>query len=304
MRFPQVFFAGLLASLTFAQGQGIPSDDVSMLQKLRELRERRQQDFQKSVEAKINTIRSAVGSGSAAANLYTDAVGQVEFSGVDRQGPKFSEWKKNNAAMLRSREFQAAVQLHLQYIILTLQRAQTPDVGALLPQVSAYLTKLMETEELLARQEGRVPGEQRALLDKPLTDSVFTRAYGLGEELSKAGDWPMTPRNAGSLLDRVVRPIMREKKDPALLSTWDYQIRLEQVRAEATQRDIDKTKFEREVKPSLEWKKALDQAALGQQDAAKRQMFQLIMANPGHPEFDTWCDQLEKMLKGDGKSEE
>ncbi len=104
----------------------------------------------------------------------------------------------------------------------------------------------------------------------------------------------MAPGNFEGILNTTVRPLLREKKDPRLLETWDLQIEVERGLAEDWNREQPESKLNSERLPRLTWARATDQLALGDRAGGLQSMLRVIQSNPSHPDQLKWIDQLSK----------
>ena len=201
-------------------------------------------------KALLGAILSAAASGSSAASFYEKAVEEVQFKGKKDKVVAFLEWKKANADLMRSKEMQAALLLHLKYLSLALQRKGMEHPETMIPGLMAYVNDLVAADKVFADQKQK-PNEQRNLLDQPLAQSVFSQWLKLDQWLPEAKVWEPKPGDLAGILEKNVRPLLREKKDPQLLQTWDMQLNIEAGRITEARSEYQIEKFNSSTRPTL-----------------------------------------------------
>ena len=113
-----VIFVFLSISLVRAQQQDVAPPNVdSILKEIEALELKQKQGKISERNALFGAIQSASASGPAAANFYTQAVEEVNFKGKKDKVEAFIAWKKSHSDLLRSKEMQTALLLHLKYLI-------------------------------------------------------------------------------------------------------------------------------------------------------------------------------------------
>jgi hypothetical protein len=280
----------LATSLAQTPPADLPAlDSTRILQELEALVSKQTTQQQSLRQRQISTLRSAGSSGQAAAKTYEEAVKSLNEA-RDRQ-PPFSEWRRANAEQLRSDSFAAAAQLHVRYLQAGLEYdADKPEASAdtswqyvqSLAQVLAD-PKLAPTTPLA-----------RDLLFKPAKDSEISQWLMIGPTWPPDKVWAPQAGNIDDILQKNIRQIWRDKRDPRLLSTWDLQIQLGEESTKNNQQAAEK--FAQEQKPRLLFARAKDLAALGQPNRAATEIFSLARSNPTHPDFTTWVNELKSFL--------
>lgn len=300
------------------------AEQVSAFAKARELKkveflERTRQDLAKPILAS-----------GAAGNYVLDCMRKVEYEGKDGGNAQFTEWKKKNRGMFSDRNFERASDLYLRYLALTLRRATLKTAEPVQPEILAYLELLNSQKDLVAnvmrddnqikmtvydQKEGKVTGQiigsiedtklasaQNArtfvqdLLNQNVNAGLVAQALKLEGLLDQIPDWEMRPGDFAGILDKNVRPVLREKKDPKLLATWDYEISFTAAVVDLKHNERDKEKFRRETYPRLIWKKAADAELLGLKNRALNIRLDIAQKYPEHPDFDAWSKQIETAL--------
>jgi len=244
----------------------------------------------------LGLVQGATVSGVAAGNLYERAVEEVEFAGKKDKASAFVDWKKTKADMMRSKEMQTALLLHLKYLSLALQRKGMENPEAMTPALLAYVGELVAADKDFAEQKQK-PDEQKKLLEQPLGQSVFAQWLKLGQWLPEDKVWEQKPGDVAGILEKNLRPLFREKKDPQILRTWDIQLKLEAERITLGRMDHQIDKFNSTTRPTLMFKRAQDMVAIGQPNRGLVEMVAVIRANPSHPDFASWLATVRGLLK-------
>jgi hypothetical protein len=275
-------------------------DPDAILAELKAIKDGRNQTLQQALTQAINSIRELASTPANAGRAYMDAYKAVEFDGKPNGAARFAEWRKDKSDLLSTREFQTAAQLHLNYLLLSLQHVADPDNPAQIPAVVAYVNEYSEADR--STKGGlKKSDEAKNLLEKPVQDGVFAKAFQVSGLLAGQKDWEKAAGNLESILNNSVRAPLRAKNDPRLLETWDLQINLEKNSPTVMATDLSQTNFATIRLPQLQWKKATDAAALGQNASALLVMMEMIRKYPAHPDRGQWIEQatsLAQTLKG------
>ncbi|MEI6034757.1 MAG: hypothetical protein WCS65_10825 [Verrucomicrobiae bacterium] len=294
---PTVFAAifSLFAMAAHAQ-QDVSAPNAELLLREIEAMEGKQKEAKlQEKKALLGAILSAAASGSSAASFYEKAVEEVQFKGKKDKVVAFLDWKKANADLMRSKEMQAALLLHLKYLSLALQRKGMEHPETMIPGLMAYVNDLVAADKVFADQKQK-PNEQRNLLDQPLAQSVFSQWLKLDQWLPEAKVWEPKPGDLAGILEKNVRPLLREKKDPQLLQTWDMQLNIEAGRITEARSEYQIEKFNSSTRPTLLFKRAQDMVVLGQPNRGVAEMVAVLRANPSHPDFAAWLAAVRALL--------
>ena len=197
MNFPRLVGLGVFLSLSVlhAQQQDVSAPNAeAVLKEIEGLEQKQKKGKESERNTLIKQIQSAAASGSAAGSFYTQAVGEVQFKGKKDGVEAFIAWKKAHADLLRSKEMQTALLLHLKYLLMSLQRKDMEKPETLLPPVNAYLNELISCDDLFANQKAPTD-ETRGLLDKPVGQTVIAQWLPLGEWLPDDKTWESRPGN-------------------------------------------------------------------------------------------------------------
>jgi hypothetical protein len=311
---PAAVFA-LSLTATHAQQDAPAVNAEAILRELEQIELKQKQALVSSRQMAINQVKSAASSGSAAADLYEKAIEAVQFEGTKGKGAAYSDWKSSKAAMLRTKEMQAALVLHLRYLALSLERKGAEKPELFVPPSLAYVRDLATTDAMFIKQavSAAQPGgsdrdrEQQAidretiqlkneLLNRSLNDSVFVKWLRLGSALPKGDDWELTPGNLSGIMEKNIRTPLRAAKDAALLVTYEQEMQFLADRVSSSNRDHDATEFNTVVRPRIQLARADDMAALGQKNRAVTEIVLLIKTYPQHPDFSKWMQRVRELL--------
>ncbi len=253
----------------------------------------------------LTELAAASASPQSAISAYVDAVRIDKFGTDHGTNSKFQDWRKANSDVLSHPALRAAAQLHLKYLKLTLERARKPDGEPDLAAIVSFVNEAAETnvittnpDEARLNKDGYKQLKEwiKQLQDEPIEAGPFVKAYRIRPLFSGLTDWEMTPGNISSILDKTVRPVLREANDPRLIETWDLQIASERAVQGERNRDDPDSDFNRNQIPRLRWLRAKDQYAIGNKSEALQAMLSIIGASPEHPDNLSWIASLSELL--------
>lgn len=317
---------GLLPGWSWGQGAPQTMDPQQILKELEQIQKARTGQFKSGLHQQIDALTAAAATKQAAVNLYEDAIQAVEHEGKPKDGADFAAWREKNKEMLLDDDFRNALQLHLRYLALSLRRLDGEKVEELMPTLLEYTQHLAAVNtDLIKREKPRnevqernektrakdkqgdkinkaVLNTGRDIFNKPLSNSVFVRWYRLEGHLGALKDWEMSSGNIEGIMDKVILPFMREKKDARLIGLWDDRIARAEELAKKSDLAIDLDKFQNQTLPGLLWRKAQDRLLLGQRGVALTEMFNVVKSYQSHADFDKWAKELTGLLKGEGSS--
>lgn len=291
----------LVLSVFFSPCLRAAPEDVSdlkvdaLLEEIAGIEEQQKASKTKEQAALIAAIKAARVSGTAAANFYEKAVEAVQFQGRKDKAAAYVDWKKANADFLRSREMQEALLLHLRYLQMALERRDMENPETMVPAVLDYVNSLVAADKVFAGQ-AKPPDEQKNLLVQPLGQSIFVQWLQLGPWLAGEKIWEPKPGDVAGILEKNVRGLLREKKDPLLLQTWDLQLKIEadRITEGRSQHAIDT--FNTLTRPRLLFRRAQDMVVVGQPNRGAVEMVALVRSNPSHPDFSAWLSAVRELL--------
>jgi hypothetical protein len=290
-----LFTAFLLVSAAklWPQTNDLPAlDSAQILQELNALVEKNESQQKALLQKQVNTLKPATQSGQAAVKLYEDAV-KESGSKRDQRGQEitYNDWRRTHAEELRSDSFQAAAQLHARYLQMALEYDPK--------NTAASANASWEYAQALARtlsDPKLTPSSKSAieLLQKPAKESVISQWLGVSQKWPSDKFWAPQAGNLVGILDKNVRSVWLEQRDPRLLSTWDLQIRVSEDSAK--RQSSESENFASILKPRLVFNRARDMATLGQPNRAAREILLIAQSHPNHPDFSTWVNELKSLL--------
>ena len=150
-----------------AQQDAPPIDVGQLLQTLRALREQQTSQLRTQKQTAIQQLSSVAASPEKAVQLWEDAVRATQFDGMAKEGAQFRAWKEGEGEALKERLVQNAVQLHLRWLILTLQHSSEIKTKELLPSVVTYTKDLVADEAAIEALEESMKREKEAAAIAP-----------------------------------------------------------------------------------------------------------------------------------------
>jgi len=280
----------------------MPAPDLtSVIAELEAIKENQTSARQKTLSVAIAQIEESAKNPASAVRAYGDAKRIVEFDGKPNAAGKFSDWKKEKSDLLGSKGLQIAAPLHLQYLAISLRQSGEPDTDARVKESLDYVAKLGEISVSNA-QDLNAFRETKDLMNKPLQEGEFAQAAQIGGVLTNLKDWELVPGNVDGILEKNIRRVLRQKKDPRAVDTWDLQIDLEQRIANESDNEIALANFINSRRPQLLWRKANEFVALGQPVRGLSLMVELIRANPNHPDMERWLEAATNAAKSQQKA--
>jgi hypothetical protein len=205
------------------------------------------------------------------------------------------EWKKKNAELMRSSEMQNALGFHIRYLLLSMARTSAEDGKAFAKPSLDHAMQMAEFREKLEKA-GATPEMIKELLDKGIGESVFTKWLNLGPWLPDGKSWEPAPGNVAGILEKNVRPILREAKDPQLLATWDFEMQYVADRVTTGRLSNAADKFNTINRPKMQFAKANDTILIGMTNRGTSEIVALIRTYPQHPDFSAWVAKVKELL--------
>jgi hypothetical protein len=264
----------------------------SVLRELETLVAKREGAVENSRAEAVRTLRPAASGGSQATSLYQTAVQETLFAGKQNQASAFADWRKANGDLLRSRDMQTAVGLHVRYLLLGMEAARTEDDNASAAASAAYASDLAA---FLANAD-KLPKEASQLLNQPASDGVFAKWLRLGPFLPPAKQWEPAAGNLEGILEKNVRSVWRKTKNPDLLQTHDLVIEFESRRVADGKLEHAADRFNSERLPRLLYLRAKDTALLGMKNRAASELMDTARRHPDHPDFDSWAQSIRQWV--------
>jgi hypothetical protein len=268
----------------------------SVLREIDALEKKQRQVVQGARGAAMQKLKAGAVGGIAAASLYEQAVGDTQFEGRRDRASAFGEWKKANAGLLRTSEFQTAVALHLRYLMLGMERRTANDPAALAQpslDYAADLARLWQAVDALDKP----PKPLLELLEKSANAGIFARWLALEGWLYTGNDWEPAPGNIEGILEKNVRKVWRKTKNQKLISVHDFQLDFEAARVASGRLAHKQNTFHTIRRPRLVFARANDIAALGFPNHATTEILSLARNNPQHPDFELWTTRIRELLQ-------
>jgi len=324
-KFLTIVVALTVASPLFAQRDEPDVNIEKLLRELEDLEKRQEQTLTSAKRAAFSQIQSAASSDTSAINFYEEAMRATQFAGQAQEMQKWLDWKNNNADTLRHPEMRKAVQMHLQYLLLSLKRFDAEDGKDFVKPSLEYANHLRKflydlddsirrnTQMQQQQQGGRGGGggggggrnfaatgsalrDAQNMIRQNIAGSMFARYLGLDPYLPKK-DWEGSSGNFRGILEQNMMPIYRADKNPELMKMWDHIIAYEEERANPKNAlDFNVTRWNEVQHPQLRFSRANDYIAIGYRNRGIMEIFALIKQNPTHPDFANWISRLRVIL--------
>lgn len=295
---PRIFFCllafGFLSGLVPLEANS-PSELSKLEEQLEMLLGRRDSERETARQAALRKVIDAGKNGGAASAAYADAHRATEFAGKVGQSGEFSDWQKKNAGWLSDPDFRQAVQLHLEYLSLSLQRAGAEDGKEFAQPSREFMEKVANFQRRLVSKEN-VPSQVGEVLRSGVKGGLFAQAWSLQPFLEGLKDWADAPGNVEQILHQNIRPVLLETDGAAYLKTWDWQIDYEGALLQRERRQHARDQFEQVRQPALRFQQAAGQARLGQYQAAAQSGLDLLKNYPAHPEFSNWAKEVRQWI--------
>jgi hypothetical protein len=296
MKIPLVLLALFLTLSAGRTQQDLPNINADqMLRSIEQFEQMQKEAVHNAKASALNTLQPGTTGGEAASRIYEEAIKATQFSSRDDTAKDFADWKKKKAELLGSREMQDALQLHLRYLILSIQRSDADKDAEFSTPSWAYAQDLAATLTRWNKID-KVPSEARDILNKPVNQSIFTQWLSLSPWLPQS-DWESSSGNLDGILDKNIRPTWRQSGNPQLLATWDFQIKFHADQITNDGSNHQAAQFNTTRRPQMLFSRAEDLNALGQRNRAASEIFTIVKDNPTHPDFGKWVGQLRDLLK-------
>jgi len=314
-----ILTASLLAGATLHADQDAPAVDVNgLLKQLHALRDQQTLQAKTSKQAAIQQISAAANSPERAFKMWEDAVQATQMEGAGKEAAQLRQWRDTEGELFKEREVQNAVHLHLEWIVLTLQRSNGATVKEMLPSIINYTKELLADQAMMEalddtiKKEKAAPGPGRpkanqnakddqatkkthdAVLNKNIANSIIVQWLKLGDFIT-VDKWENSPGNFDGIYTKIVQPELRNQRDPHVMDYWDVKLKKEADSATKTKLSFEVDKFNTQRRPALLWNRAQEYTYLGQKNRAVTEMFNLIKTYPNHPDASDWVTALENV---------
>lgn len=290
-----------------------PADDRApdldkLLQEVETMRDAREQNWQAGLQRRKQEIQAQAAVPRQAVKVYEQAIEATRFAGKDDDKKNFADWLDKRRDLHDSKLFEEAMQLHLEYLVLTLDRAAGATNKDVLTRLEQYLARLGEFRRKVAeaaaepRPEGKNKGrafDQKAVtevIDVALPGSPAVKWYQVDGYLKEIKDWELNAYQYDGIVDRSILPVYREAKDARLLAYWDDRMAKRREAAERSQLEMEISRVESVILPELEWAKAQDEILVGLPNRGLNRMASILRSHASHPNFDRWSAQLKETI--------
>lgn len=254
--------------------------------------------------------KGALGSSSAALELYLDCIEKVNFIEAGKKTSDFRDWKRAQKDHHSDPGFRLALQHQLNWLVLTIEAARNEDADYSAQSATA-LSAISNIFDDAKKLEG-----QNGVLRQDVLGSVFAKAYGFGSY--KIKDWPTTPLNIAQVFDKIVFPPLRDgKKADRLHSAWMQRISYEEQMLEywapkpksksvGMKKNLKPPayyKFIETQRPNLVWEMEMDTFKAGDEYGAASRMIKQLSRNISHNNAPKWAKELNELIAGDDEIE-
>jgi len=290
-------------SLPWLSAEPLTQADLEELrERLKAIQEGATAHQDKRFKGAAEDFRSALQDENAALDLYLKCVELVDFTEQQKKGQDFRDWKRENEDRLKNPQFRQALRFQLNWLALTMRAAARPtEIHKLSPEALEALRAIFANAKNIAGQ--------RELLNRPVLDSVYARAYKIGDLELK--NWPTSPLQVSAIFEQIILPPLRKPDSiTALAAAWDSRIQMElakvaefsgpQPEASGLQRGEPQSPaeltFRKEQLPELLWKKQVDLFQCGDQRGAALRMLTHINDHITSSHASQWIEQFQQLV--------
>ncbi|MEM9480761.1 MAG: hypothetical protein AAGA58_13990 [Verrucomicrobiota bacterium] len=308
MKTPARFFPialGLLTALIATFALPLQADDEvdlkALIEELRKLKAAATENNEQRNEDIIAELLAAASSERKAKELYVKAVKMVQFERAEKRSSDFRDWEDNRGTErnLDSEEYGVALRLQLRWLAISLRAATERDIGKLTGPMYEYMEDFFKGDKIIS--EARDPRAARRLINEPVDQSVFAKAFRLEETLKlQKENWEMVPSRIDSIFEKNILPFFRAMDDVDPLETaWNTRISAEKNRAEERETAEAKRQFTEVVYPRLLWERDIDLYKVERTNSRLSGLVSHIKKHILHAEAGKWIDDLTEVLEGD-----
>jgi len=279
-----------------------PQQIEAITKQLAELEKQVQEMRGSTLTTVMSKLRSATASEAAALSFYLDCEKLVN---VERKDLDKTEERQRKEQMERNAERRtdkksedqegdlgAAVKLHLEYLLLTLEAHETKpaDKEKLLPKLQAFI------QELISKAD-KFKGRSGALLGRDVSGSVIAQAFQIERFLDGGQGWTTRPTDIGGMYDRFILPQFKEQKADALAAQYDARITAEGTLRKGQLPEPEFQIWMQQELPELKWQRANYLLQNGPSPVnALKDMLDHIKAYPGHPSAPAWLAEMRTLI--------
>jgi hypothetical protein len=309
--FPKLLFSGVAILLStvaaIAQNAPTPIDAAALLKELLHLQASQKHAKAGQLGQLARQFQDASRTDGEAGRMYADSVRIVDYSSQMGDAKRFQDWRIRKKDLLDNKAFQTALKFHLRYLAVTLNASASAKAGGPPPyqDIIAYVADVAQARPQLSGDGIRGEDQQdfHELLEKPLSEGKIAKAQAVKPDIEQfvgngpSKNWEPMAGNWQQILETDVRVSMRQTKNPKLLDTWQFQMKLESDQLAGGRDGMGKANFTQMELPKLMWSRARDLAVLGQENEAIIEMAKLVRTYPQHPDFPAWVGELAGILQ-------
>lgn len=280
------------------------ADREAFIKQLEEIEKKSESYVNQKYSTAMKAYSGAMTSENAAMDLYLKCEELLNFEQKKKKSSEFRDWKKQNSDKFSDTAFRTALQLQLQWLVLTLKASsEDADRDKLSIEATAYLEKMIDQAERIA--------PYRSILNQSVTSSVFAQAYNIGGIEIK--DWPLSPGQIAAVYDQAILPPMRRiDRIEALKTAWQKRMNqegelVEKWSSEKARGGLNMTspaydKFVSETLPELRWNAEVDVYKAGDERGAASRMLKHIETNITHKSATRWVEQFGNLVRASSNS--
>ena len=279
------------------------ADRETLLGNLEKIRETADSKVDAKYRVALAAYRTAVGSDTAAIELYLNCMEKVNFEERQKKAADFREWKRKESDKLSEPSLRLAIRHQLRWLILTLQStSENADRAKLAVEAQEIVDSIFRDAQKLNGQE--------AILNQAATSSVFARAYDINHV--KVQNWPLSPVQLDSIYEDLLLPPYRQPARVAQLrAVWIKRILQEGAKVEywkgnahdekkgsiaIVSQSPEYEKFLELTQPKLQWDMEVDLFKNGEESGAAVRMLDHLGKHINHPSVREWGDQFKNLL--------
>lgn len=274
----------------------------------------------------VAKLREAAQSNASAFNFWLECKKEIDFIQKGKTATEFVEWKRGGEAqrLEKSDTFRNSLRLQAQFLVLVVMNSYAnttqakSEVAAEAMNYLETMVKFCDSEKSLAKsvlgsvidvsispdqvvtmsnieETLKQAREASSAVGGDIMDSLFAKYLKIEGMVGKNASAATHPGNVDEIYERLILPVLREKKDAAgLAAAWTKRMDQMARIAKATGVKELVEKYETEKLPVLKWGQACDQWDAGHEEPAAQAMLAIIRANPAHRETSSWISQLRE----------
>lgn len=274
----------------------------TVLDQLKDLENQVLQMRSSALSTILTRLRTGASSDQAAYNLYLECdrlvnsdrkeVPKVEARKRQEDLESKMERRAQNPAAADDGNFNQAVRLGVEYLILTLEAHETKDedLKKMAPKLQEYIQALVSAAPKLKGRAGNYLNNALAA-NNPIVD-----AFSLSRYLSRK-DWNTKPMDIGGMYNQTLLPLAEIQNPESLASLWDARINAEGIFKKENLFGPEFELWTRNELPLLRWQRATYLYQKGPSPVTGlADMLKVVKENPGHPDAPKWLESLRLLV--------